>query len=244
MRTVRSGLLMIAILLAGCRPSDFTTTQSVHPTEQGAARFASWSDAIPAYQLEPGDKLRVQFLLTPELNEDVTVAPDGTIGLRATGQIKAADRTVAQLQDDVTQAASKTLVKPVVTVSITDNQGSPIFVGGAVSKPGAYTIQGRRGSFEAVQLAGGFSTEARMNEVVLIRRNPQDRPMLRTVDLQGFLDGSNDTGDVPLAPGDIVFVPRNRISEVDLWIDQFINRFVPFSRGFSYTINQNNPGFL
>jgi protein involved in polysaccharide export with SLBB domain len=79
--------------------------------------------------------------------------------------------------------------------------------------------------------------------VVLIRRNPANRPMLRTVNLRGFLEGGADTGDVPLVPGDIVYVPRNKISEVDLWIDQFINRFVPFSKSFNYTINRNNPGF-
>jgi protein involved in polysaccharide export with SLBB domain len=93
-----------------------------------------------------------------------------------------------------------------------------------------------------VELAGGFAPDARMDEVVLIRRNPANRPMLRTVNLRGFLEGGDNTGDVPLVPGDIVYEPRNKISEVDLWIDQFINRFVPFSKSFNYTINRNNPG--
>jgi len=232
----------LALPLAGCH-SVLSTTQSVQPTERVPKGFAAWTDAIPAYQLAPGDKLRVQFLLTPELNEDATISPDGTIALRATGQVPAAGRTLAQLQDDIVQASSKTLIQPVVVVALAENAGSPVFVCGAVGKPGAYYIAGRRGSFEAVELAGGFGPDARMDQVVLIRRNPQNRPMLRTVDLQGFVNGSDDSGDVPLAPGDIIFVPRNRISEVDLWIDQFINRFVPFSKSFNYTINRNNPPF-
>jgi len=68
--------------------------------------------------------------------------------------------------------------------------------------------------------------------------------MLRTVDLQAFMSGKDITGDVPLAPGDIVFVPRSRIAEVGLWVEQAINRILPFSRSFSYAINQNNPGNL
>jgi len=235
------GLLSVT---AGCSDSVLSTTQAIQPVEVMPERFAAWSDAIPPYEFSTGDKIRVQFLLTPEMGEDAVVGPDGTIGLRAAGQIMAAGRTAVQLQDDIATASSKTLNQPMVTVSLVETPGAPVFVGGAVSRPGAYYINGRHGSLEAVQLAGGFTTEARMNEVVLIRRNAQDRPMLRTVDLRSLLDGGMNHPDVPLAPGDVVFVPRNRISEVDKWINQYINLFLPFGRSFSYTINQNVPGNL
>ena len=77
-----------------------------------------------------------------------------------------------------------------------------------------------------------------MDQVVLIRRNPQNRPMLRTVDLRDFVNQGSTDADRPLVPGDIVFVPRNGISEVDLWIDQFVTKFLPFQRDFNYTINR------
>ncbi len=217
----------------------FSTTQSVRPVERQPQGFAGWTDEVPAYQFAPADKVKVQFTLAPELGEDVVVGPDGMIGLRAAGQLRAGGRTAAQLQADITAAAAaKTLNAPMVTVALTDSQGALVFVGGSVGKSGAYYLAGRHGSFEAIQLAGGFNPEARMDEVVLIRRDPANRPMLRTVDLRSLVDGGDAHPDVPLVPGDIVFVPRNRISEVDLWIDQFINRFLPFSKGFSYTVNR------
>lgn len=83
-----------------------------------------------------------------------------------------------------------------------------------------------------------------MDQVVLIRRSAEDRPMLRTVNLQGFLSGAEAGADVPLRAGDIVFVPRSRLAEVGLWVDQAINRSIPFSRSFSYAINRNTPGNL
>jgi protein involved in polysaccharide export with SLBB domain len=237
--------LLAGLLLpvAGCSGTVFSTTQSVQPVERSPQGFASWSDAIPPYEYGSGDKIKVQFLLTPEMSEDTVVAPDGTISLRASGLVHAAGLTTVQLEDAIAAAAAKNLVKPVVTVALAENLGMPIFVGGAVNKPGLYQLAGRHGSFEAVQLAGGFGTEARMTEVVLVRRDAENRPMLRTVNLRGFVDGSADHPDVPLAPGDIVFVPRNRISEVDLWIDQFINRFVPFSKSFAYTVNRNGTAY-
>ncbi len=235
--------LLLAGLLAGCGgTSGFTTTQSVSPVEQTPQGFAAWTDAIPAYRFAAGDHIKVQFLLTPEMGEEAVVAPDGMIGLRAAGQVLAGGRTAAELQTAIAQAAAANLTHPIVTAALVASPGAQVFVGGMVNHPGAFTIDGRRGPFEAVVLAGGFTPEARMDQVVLIRRGPQDRPMLRTVDLRDFASLGTAAGDLPLVPGDIVFVPRNRISEVDLWIDQFINKFLPFNRVFQYTVNKSAPG--
>ncbi len=220
------------------------TTQSISPQADRPTGFASWTDSPPVYRFEPGDKLKVEFLLTPEMGEDAIVAPDGTIGLRAAGHVRAAGLTAKELEAAITQNARRLLTDPIVTVSLNDPAAALVFVGGSVSKPGAYPVPGRRGALESILLAGGFGTEARMDEVVLIRRNPEDRPMLRTLNLQKFVSTAGDSGDVPLYPGDIVFVPRNRISEIDLWIDQYINRFLPFSRSFGYAINNNAPAAM
>jgi protein involved in polysaccharide export with SLBB domain len=136
-------------------------------------------------------------------------------------------QTVEQLQVAIATASRRLLTQPIVTVSIEEPGASVTYVGGMVRRPGSYPVSGRRGVLEQVTLAGGFEPEARLDEVVLIRRNPENRPMLRTVNLQDFLSRGGTAGDVPLLAGDIVFVPRNRISELTLWIDQFIKRVVP-----------------
>ncbi len=225
------------LLLAGC------TTQSLSPQPTGLESFAAWTDALPAYRFAPGDKVRVRFLMTPELDETTVVAPDGTLALRG-GRVGAAGLTPEQLDGAVATAMRRILTHPVVTTSDDDPQTATVFVGGSVKKGGVYPINGRRGALEAVLLAGGFDNEARMDEVVLIRRSPQNRPMLRTVDLQGFVNHGTAAGDVPLYPGDIVFVPRNRVSEVGLWVDSVLNKAIPFNKAFSYTINRNNPASL
>jgi protein involved in polysaccharide export with SLBB domain len=236
--------LMVAVVLAGCTAgtSNSSTTQSVAPVESSPQGFAAWTDAVPAYRFSAGDHIKVQFLLTPEMGEEAVVAPDGMIGLRAAGQVLAGGRTAEELQAAIAQAAAANLTHPIVTASLVESPGAKVFVGGMVTHPGAFTINGRRGPFEAVVLAGGFAPEARMDQVVLIRRSPQNRPMLRTVDLRDFASLGTAEGDLPLVPGDIVFVPRNRISEVDLWIDQFINKFLPFNRVFQYSVNRTPGG--
>jgi len=233
-------VLLAAGLLGGCTSgtSNFTTTQATAPVETNVKGFAAWTDAVPTYRFTAGDHVKVQFLLTPEMGEEAIVAPDGMIGLRAAGQVLAGGRTAEELQTAIARAAAANLTHPIVTASLVESPGAKVFVGGMVTHPGAFPIDGRRGPFEAVVLAGGFMPEARMDQVVLIRRNPENRPMLRTVDLRDFTNLGTAAGDLPLVPGDIVFVPRNRISEVDLWISQFINKLLPFDRTFQYTVNK------
>ena len=83
----------LAMGVAGCE-----TTQSISPTEVNRSGMAPWTDVVPAYRINPGDKLRVFYERTPELNEVALVAPDGSIGLRAAGQVTAAGLTIAELE--------------------------------------------------------------------------------------------------------------------------------------------------
>jgi protein involved in polysaccharide export with SLBB domain len=203
-----------------------------------AAGFEPWTEAIPAYRIAPGDRLRVQFQLTPELNETVLVGPDGMASLRAAGQVRLGGLAVADAEAAVTQASRRLLTRPIVTVGLEEAGGALVLVGGAVRQPGAYPLPGPRGVLDAVLLARGFEEYARTNQVVLIRRGAGNRPMMRTLDVQALISGTAATPDVPLHPGDIVYVPRSRISEANVWMDQFVNRMVPFNRAFNYSINR------
>ena len=75
--------------LAACAPGtdNFSTTQSLSVRENLPEGFAPWSDAPAPYRFGAGDRVKVQFLLTPELNEVALVAPDGSIALRAAGRV-------------------------------------------------------------------------------------------------------------------------------------------------------------
>ena len=98
-------LAVAAVLTAaGCGgpgTSSMTTTQNIRPVESNPKGFAQWTDEVPSYRFISGDKVRVQFLLTPEVNEDAVVSPDGHIGLRAAGQVMAGGLTAEELQDAV-----------------------------------------------------------------------------------------------------------------------------------------------
>ena len=226
-RLAAVGLLLAA---SGCG-----TTQSIRPVQNEPHRFAAWSDAAPVYRLGAGDRLKVDYLLTPELAQEVVVEPDGFVSLRVAGRLAAQNLAPSELEAAIREASARRLRQPIVSLSVTEARAARIIVGGAVQRPGVYPLPARASTLEAVMLAGGFSPESRMDQVVIIRQRPGADAMLRTVDLRRFVaTGGADTG-IALASEDIVFVPRSRIAEVDLWIDQYVNRLLPFSRSVSYT---------
>ena len=150
--------------------------------------------------------------------------------------VMAADRTVAELQATLAQAYASQLVNPAVEVTVRTTTPLKVFIGGEVDKPGVYDMPGDIDALQAVVLAGGFKTSARRSEVVVIRRGPGGRPMMRTADLRSAVfDPGAGKGAVPLRRFDIVYVPRTRVSEVGLFVQQYARDVLPIQ--FSYAIN-------
>ena len=239
-------LLLGGATLTGCvtlsnAPSTntppLTTGQEVRFTEVNADRFRPWSDAAPAYRVNPGDRLKIKYFITRDMDEELTVSPDGTIAPRAIGQMRVEGATLGGIEEQIRRASRKELVDQKVVVSLEAAAGPRIYIGGMVTQPGMIKLESSGTSvLQALMMAGGLNSEARTGQVALIRRGPDNLPMLKLIDVRQIIETGFSEDDVPLMSGDIIFVPRSSIAEIDLWIDQFINRVVPFQRTFSYTL--------
>lgn len=60
-----------------------------------------WNIAPGSYKLDTLDRIRVKFLFDPELNEEVTIAPDGMITLQGIGEIQASGLTREELANRI-----------------------------------------------------------------------------------------------------------------------------------------------
>jgi protein involved in polysaccharide export with SLBB domain len=228
------GAMLVAVLLAGC-----TTQQAIHPDspddQVATGNFDPWSDAVPPYRIGEGDKIRVMFPLTPEMTEDAVVRPDGAVYLAAAGEVPVASLNSGAASAAIASAATRRLKNPKVEITVLDAVSSRIYVGGEVRAPGMYPVSGPITVAGALLAAGGNLETARLDEVIVLRRSPNNKPMMQTVNVRDVLEGT-ETRNMRLYQGDIVFVPKTRIAEFDLWIDQFVNRALPFSRNFDYTM--------
>ena len=203
--------------------------------------YASWAEDEPGYRLYPGDVLDIAVPSAPELARTVTVQPDGRITLPLIPQSMAADRSIVELQKTLTQAYASQLRFPAVEVTVKQATPLKVFVGGEVDKPGVYDMPGDINALQAVVMAGGFKTTAKRGQVVIIRRGPGGRPMMRTVNLIAGMTDPERNELVPLRRFDIVYVPRTTIVEAGLFVQQYFRDITPVDLGFNYTIG---PSYL
>ena len=156
-----SAILIIACFLITLNPS-------MRAQEKGSVSQApAFGDA--EYRLGPGDVIEVFVWKEPDLTTTAPVRPDGKIPLPLINEFEARNRTVAQLQMEVSNHLRKYLAEPVVTVILKEVNAPRISVLGNVRKPDVYKIHARVSVLEAIALAGGFNDYAKRNKVIVIR---------------------------------------------------------------------------
>lgn len=202
--------------------------QTVAPQNFAAIGFSDWTDAEPEYILYPGDEIEIATPTASELTRTQRIGPDGRISLPLVGQIMAADRTIAEVEADASDAFASQLRRPVVEITLRQAGPLKVWVDGEVRTPGVYDMPGDIDAYRAVIMAGGFLPTARQQEVALIRRGPGGVRMMRPVDLRPR------RGEiVALRRGDVIFVPRTTLGELAVFFTQ-IRDALPI--GFNYTI--------
>jgi polysaccharide export outer membrane protein len=191
-----------------------------------------------------GDVLGVRLLLNPELNEEVTVRPDGHISTTVVKDELAYGRTVPDVTAALARDYSTELHNPRLTVVVRSFAPTRIYVGGEVTNPGEFITVGPTLTLsQAIARAGGLKEmTGDEGRIFIIRRGPDDVPQLFSTRFQDVMWGKDAASDVRLAPFDVVFVPRSGISEVYRFVNQYLLQFVPVSWGFSYQLNPGNGG--
>ena len=192
------------------------------------------------YRIQPGDQMDVKLFYNPELNESVTVRPDGRISLQLAHEILAAGLTPAELIQVLKQNYARELDQPEITVILRNFAGQRIYVDGEVNKPALVPLSAAMTVLQSIAVAGGLKDSARTSEVVVIRRGPEGQPRVFAVDLSRVLDGTDTGQDVALMPFDVVYVPKSPVANVNVWIDQYLRKNLPVSFGLNYDIN-NQP---
>ena len=181
----------------------------------------------PLYRLHKSDVLEINFTFAPEFNQAVSVQPDGFITLKGRNELFAEGMTVAELQVAVRDAYAVSMHDPEVTVVLKDFDKPYFIAGGQVTHPGRYELRAETTVTEAVEIAGGFSEQAKHSQVVLFRRVSDELSEAHLLNIKHMLKTRSLGEDVLLRPGDFIFVPQNSISK--------IRRYLPTSNLSMYS---------
>lgn len=193
-------------------------TSSSSTSTSGQASVPQLETRDPRYRINKTDVLSVNFLFTPEYDQNLQVQPDGYVIPRGISQLKAEGMTIPEFTEALQQAYGKLLHDPVITVLPTNVVPAYFIVGGEVHNPGRYTFQGDTTMSQAITLGGGFTPYAKHSQVILFRRINNEWVEGRRVDLKHMLNNGNLAEDIHLQPGDMIYVPKNTISKIPQWL--------------------------
>jgi len=195
-------ILSCLVFLAAALPAE---AQQKAGTAAAAAPAVS-SEADADYLIGPGDVLEISVWKEEALTKAVVVLPDGRISFPLIGQVQAADRTVADLKQEITKRLVKYAPKEEVNLEVKQINSMLIYVIGRVNQPGRFTLNTNVNVLQALSMAGGLNPFAKRNEIKVFRKEGgQTRILNFNYDrvTAGEMMGQN----VTLKRGDVVVVP-------------------------------------
>jgi polysaccharide export outer membrane protein len=177
----------------------------------GGLALAQTTPAAPAetveasqdYVLGPADVIEVDLLGQPDYTTKQRITEDGSIRLPMIGVVKAADKTVGQLSDEVAQKLKSGgfYAAPIVKIDVTSFGSKYMTVLGNFNSPGLVPIDHPYRLSEIVARAGGVK-EGAADYVEYTPRHGQERK------IQIAALAAGDTKDDPyVSPGDKLYSP-------------------------------------
>jgi protein involved in polysaccharide export with SLBB domain len=173
---------------------------------------------LPTYVVEPGDVLLVlpADLDSPvRLPGDQTVLLDGTIDLGRYGRPVVAGKTVAAIEADLKAwiAGQEPEAGP-ITVRLVNRVSKVYYVLGEVNAPGAFPVAGRETVLDAIVAAGGLTSRASPNRILLSRPStPCGCRVVLPVCYRQIVQLGDTSTNYQVQPGDRIFVPARTLLE-------------------------------
>ena len=132
--------------------------------------------------------------------------------------------TSSQLQQVLTREYAKYLENYSISVVVRRYSGLRVYVGGEVKRPGLLNLTGNMSVLQGIFTAGGFTNTAKHENVILVRKGPENKPVAMVIDLGPVISGEHLENDIYLMPSDIVYVPMTFIGKAGLFVDQYLRR--------------------
>jgi len=112
----------------------------------------------------------------------------------------------------------------VIDVPELPEYGERVYVLGEVNRQGVYSLKDVPDLLAALSFAGSYTRRAVEENTLIIRGyQPGTKPLILTADVGAILKKGDISQNVPLMDGDIVYIPRKRIGD----INEFILNTVP-----------------
>lgn len=165
------------------------------------------------YIMCPGDQLDIVVIGTEDINATTPaeskyiVRPDGKLSFPLIGEIDTTGLTVSQFTKMMQDRLAEYLVKPQVTVNITQLGTTRVYVLGEVHKPGLYELVKSHTVLDAIGIAEGYTKDAAKKKVFLIHKDHKGEPI--KINLNDLLKKGDTSQNYSLVEGDLLYLTSN-----------------------------------
>jgi polysaccharide export outer membrane protein len=158
--------------------------------------------ATPDYRIGVEDVLGVSIWESKDLDQVLSVRPDGKISLQLLGDVVAEGLTVAELRS-VLQDLYQTVIEDArVAVNVNEIRSRSVYFIGEVGKAGPLPLTRKMTLLQAVAMAGGFTKEADL-ETAYVLRSERVIP----IDFRALMRKPDPALNIEVLPGDAIVVP-------------------------------------
>jgi polysaccharide biosynthesis/export protein len=199
-KTMKKSRLLLALFMMVITATSIPADEKLHHRER--------------YTLRSGDVIELQYRYTPELNQTVTVLPDGYVNLNLVGELRVSDLTLTQAHDLILEKARARLNEPELNLVLKEFQKPYVVVAGEVAKPGRFDLRENTTAMQAILLSGGFSQGAQAGQVLLFRKINEADAEVRVLNLSKLRKTADLERDIQLKSGDMLYVPRDKVEKI------------------------------
>jgi polysaccharide biosynthesis/export protein len=193
---------VVCFFLAGCQNSYDAYDADM---ASSSAYYQAGNPDYSTNRLQQGDVVSITFRYSTNFNSVQRIGLDGNLNLDVAGQIKAAGKTVLQLQDELTPLYQSQAKDDPITVKLITPEAA-VYVVGEVTRPGKIPMERPMTALEAIMEAGGYDPLQANLAGVSVLRVEQGRQRTYAINVKRVIDGKDDTVFY-LKPFDIVRVP-------------------------------------
>jgi len=170
-----------------------------------ATTFASILGApVPQdYVVGPGDTFTIQAFSAADVQYTLTVTREGMILVPEVGAISVNGLTFSEAKNVISQSIERQRIGVKTVVTLSELRAIQVMLVGEVVQPGSYAVSGFSTLINTLISSGGIKRTGSLRKIQ-VKRNGM---LVASMDLYKLLLGGDDSNNIYLRQGDLIFVP-------------------------------------
>ncbi len=168
----------------------------------------------------------------PGTNYETTVGVDGNAVFPQLGFLEVVGKTPKELNHQLQEVYRSIIPGIEVTANLVGGTSRLITLLGELRRPGSFDVSGPISLTAALGLSEGWLPSAHLEDIILVQKR-DGKVTISKYNLQKDLMVATQ---LQLTGGDLVFVPRSAISDLNIFVDQYLRRNLPVAIGLSIPV--------